>query len=99
MKVLVFTSGAICNDSEKENLETTYVEGVQRISSPQISIEKVQTNLMKLIDAVKIRDTSDLDELVNSLVPEFKSATTLDGNNENVKTAQIIPLTETKSRK
>ena len=54
---------------------------------------------MKLIDAVKIRDTSDLDELGNSLVPEYKSSTTLDGNNENVKTAQIIPLTETKSRK
>ena len=72
---------------------------MQRIISPEINIEKVQTNLMKLIDAVKIRDTSDLDELVNSLVPEFKSSTTLDGNNENVKTAQIIPLTETKSRK
>ncbi len=84
---------------QEENLEPTYVDGVQRFIGRMSNPEKIDAHIQDLLNALKQRDLDRIISILNLLVPQYKPNGTLTKFEESSTGAEIIPLSETSKRK
>ena len=84
---------------QEENLETTYVEGVQRFVGRMSEPKMVDDRINKLLEAVSNRDLEEIKSLLSLLVPEYQPNGTLTKPKKPPRGAEIIPLAEPNLRK
>ena len=83
----------------EENLESTYVDGVQRFTGRMSEPDKIRRSITELLNAIKIRDYEAIRANLRQLVPEYKPNGTLTAPGESPRGAKIISLTEQTTRK
>ncbi len=81
-----------------ETLESTYVEGIGRISGRMSDPKSLSRNIERLLSAVNDRDVERIKISLKSLVPTYTLTELLSETSSDVKSAKIIPLTDPKLR-
>ncbi len=84
---------------QEENLESTYVEGVQRFIGRMTKPKMIDNRIDKLLEAVASRNTNEIKTLLGMLVPEYEPNGTLTKPKKSPRGAEIIPLAEPNLRK
>ncbi len=83
---------------QEENLETTYVDGIQRFKGRMSQPNTARMRVEKLIDATSQRDREKIRESLKNLLPCYEPNGTLAIPEPAPPSAKIIPLTDTKKR-
>ncbi len=84
--------------SDNENLETTYVAGISRISGHMSDPRSLSRHIDRLLSAVNDRHLAGIKTTLAALVPTYMFNEPLSDAKPAVKSAQIIPLAEPKRK-
>lgn len=85
--------------SREEALETTYVEGISRISGRMSDPKSLARNIDRLMDAVNDRRAGPIKTALKALVPTYTLTEELPEPKAAAKSADIIPLADSNVRK
>ncbi len=84
--------------TDEETLETTYVDGVSRISGRMSDPKSLGRNIERLLSAVDERKSGRIKAALKTLVPTYDFNDELPENIHIAKSADIIPLPDSQSR-
>lgn len=85
--------------SNRETLESTYVKGVRRISTQLPDPQAIRNNVERLQSAINNQDMDLLKSIFAVLLPRYKLGKYFDVQENTVKSADIIPISEPQKRK